>query len=61
MVQGEVVVEAVVQQNQRAKLTSHENALKIKKEKARKTWDQDVSDGIESLLDLLAIWAMSVC
>lgn len=39
MVQGEVVVEAVVQQNQRAKLTSHENALKIKKEKARKTWD----------------------
>lgn len=39
MVQGEVAVEAVVQQNQKAKLTSHKNALKIKKEMGRKTWD----------------------
>lgn len=39
MVQGEVVVEAVVQQNQRVKLTSHKNALKVKKEMGRKTWD----------------------
>lgn len=60
MVQGKVVFEAMAQQNQRAKQTSHKNALKIKQEKARKTWDQ-ASDGIESLLDLLAIWAMSVC
>lgn len=39
MVQGKVVFEAVAQQNQRAKQTSHKNALKIKQEKARKTWD----------------------
>lgn len=35
MVQGEVVVEAVVQQKQRAKLTSHKNALKTKKGKSK--------------------------
>lgn len=39
MVQGKVVFEAVAQQNQRAKQTSHKSALKIKQEKARKTWD----------------------
>lgn len=51
MVQDEVAVEAVVQQKQRiAKLTSHKNAsfLKKRRRKARKPWDYDAWNDIDS-------------